>query len=603
MPSQSASIQSYFSPHPSSSPSKPLASSSPPAHLDPTSAAMASTDFVTGDGFSSSERSIISPKTTTATDYTQPFVAPSTRPYQSVAISSLAPSSATITFVGRVVNIFHFANNNQKPRAATGCLRFILRGLDGTGLVTVRLWYADTRYPIRLGAKVAVWTTHLGLSEDGKLAPAVARLCASVFPERDRGCHVQVKNEEECEDRGVEKWSRQATKAELMTLEGFARGGVDVPDARVMACVKSVGARKKVTRKDNTVTENVTVHLFDNTWTEATLTLWDHSTYSASTWKPSQTVLLLTNPGYRTNPTSSKTWLALTSATTVDVDPPVRDALWLRAFAARQRRRQDVNPPFPYKTFKAQFTTLTESGDSDNEDESAESTTKKIVLTPVNRVLYTLASLDAIARSRPSHPMTGYLSVLLMPLNLVSMHQRHHLFSGHCSGCNFALHANTATTTCPSCSPPSSNRTDKSQSLPSSWSSWEGRDSGTAGPAEAATTTARLVTLRLNPRILGHIIDETGSVASGKLVWREEAWEELFGLPAAELAALDRETLRRLEVRCAWVRISLFVGLWSEDVSVGEEGQEGVESETVGKRGVAHESAEVVRMCVLGVKL
>ena len=92
-------------------------------------------------------------------------------------------------------------------------------------------------------------------------------------------------------------------------------------------------------------------------------------------------------------------------------------------------------------------------------------------------------------------------------------------------------------------------------------------------------------------------------MASGKLVWREEAWEELFGLPAAELAALDRETLRRLEVRCAWVRISLFVGLWSEDVSVGEEGQEGVESETVGKRGVAHESAEVVRMCVLGVKL
>ncbi|KAK8189183.1 uncharacterized protein BKA78DRAFT_242891, partial [Phyllosticta capitalensis] len=436
-----------------------------------------------------------------------------TRPYQSVAIASLAPSSAAITFVGRVVNIFHFANNNQKPRAATGCLRFILRGLDGTGLVTVRLWYADTKYPIRLGAKIAVWTTHLGLSEDGKLAPAVARLCASVFPERDRGCHVQVKNEEEWEDRGVEKWSRQAAKAELMTLEGFARGGVDVPDARVMACVKSVGARKKVTRKDNTVTENVTVHLFDNTCTEATLTLWDHSTYSASTWKPSQTVLLLTNPGYRTNPTSSKTWLALTSATTVDVDPPVRDALWLRAFAARQRRRQDNNPPFPYKTFKAH-------------------TTKKIVLTPVNRVLYTLASLDAMARSRPSCPMTGYLSVLLMPLNLVSMHQRHHLFSGHCSRCNFALHANTATTTCPSLS-----------------------------------TTARLVTLRLNPRILGHIIDETGSVASGKLVWREEAWEELFGLPAVELAALDRETLRRLEARCAWIRISLFVGLWSEDVS------------------------------------
>ncbi|KAK8154487.1 hypothetical protein BKA80DRAFT_190698, partial [Phyllosticta citrichinensis] len=445
-----------------------------------------------------------------------------TRPYTTVAIASLAPSSAAVTFSGRVVNLFHFPNNASgngggsggSPRAATGCLRLILRGLNGTGLVTVRLWYADTAYPMRLGAKVAVWTTHVGISEDGKLAPPVARLCASVFPERDRGCHVQVIQEEsggEERPRGSgETWRREAAKAELMTLEAFAKGAFDDERmgevVRVVVCVKSVGARKKVTRKDNSTTTNLTVHLFDNTATEATLTLWDYSTHSAAAWSPGRTILLLTNPGNRSNAAASKLWLNLTSATTVDVDPPVRDALWLRAYATRMRKRGHINPAFPMSRFAALFSA-------------------KTILTPANCILYTLASLDAFARRHPSVTLTGYLSVLLAPLNLVSLHQRSQLLSGQCARCNYPLFANVPSVACPSLTVP----------------------------------------LRLNPRVIGTIHDETGSVASGKLIWYEEAWTQLFGLCTSELATLDRETLRALEARCAWVRVSLFVGLCGEE--------------------------------------
>lgn len=35
-------------------------------------------------------------------------------------------------------------------------------------------------------------------------------------------------------------------------------------------------------------------------------------------------------------------------------------------------------------------------------------------------------------------------------------------------------------------------------------------------------------TLVLNPRVMGILVDETGCIAQGKLVWSEEAWGELF---------------------------------------------------------------------------
>ncbi|KAK8170605.1 hypothetical protein BC567DRAFT_264749 [Phyllosticta citribraziliensis] len=519
--------------------------------------------YIPGDGFTASERIITKPRPPRyATEYTQPFAAaPGTRPYTAVAIASLAPSSAAVTFSGRVVNVFHYPNNassngggssGSSPRAATGCLRLILRGLDGTGLVTVRLWYADTAYPMRLGTRVAVWTTHVGISEDGKLAPPVARLCASVFPERD------------------------------------------------------------LTRKDNTPTTNLTVHLFDNTATEATLTLWDYSTHSAAAWSPGRTILLLTNPGNRSNAAASKLWLNLTSSSTVDVDPPVRDALWLRAYAARMRKRGHINPAFPMSRFASLFSSVPATNavnNANNADTKANGRREeqKTILTPANCILHTLASLDAFARRHPSVTLTGYLSVLLAPLNLVSLHQRGQLLSGQCARCDYPLFANVPSVACPSCS--STSSPDGTSDL--SVNNNNGNSyTGEQGNGDHDYGDKVMVPLRLNPRAIGTIHDETGSMTSGKLIWYEEAWAQLFGLCARELATLDRETLRALEARCAWVRVSLFVGLcgeegWDEgDGGVDEGERERGAGKGMGMVGKEKEKGEeVVRLYVLGVSL
>lgn len=88
--------------------------------------------------------------------------------------------------------------------------------------------------------------------------------------------------------------------------------------------------------------EKIDVKIFDDT-TEATLTLWGCLTNSASSWKTSHTVLLLTNPGSGEN---SRATVLLTDTSYVDVDPCMTDAVWLREFAQRLTKREHVNQPY-----------------------------------------------------------------------------------------------------------------------------------------------------------------------------------------------------------------------------------------------------------------
>ena len=83
--------------------------------------------------------------------------------------------------------------------------------------------------------------------------------------------------------------------------------------------------------------------IFDDT-SEATLTLWNEVVPSAAKWKPSETVLLLTSPGY--DPTR-KGRLSVTFGTFVEVNPAMYDAEWLRERAKKRSKRDHVNLPFP----------------------------------------------------------------------------------------------------------------------------------------------------------------------------------------------------------------------------------------------------------------
>ena len=71
--------------------------------------------------------------------------------------------------------------------------------------------------------------------------------------------------------------------------------------------------------------------------------------------------------------------------------------------------------------------------------------------------------------------------------------------------------------------------------------------------------------LRVNPRLVGTLIDETGSIAPGKLVWSPDAWEQLLGRTVEELVAASAQVLGYLEHRLLFLRVTLMFG-WSEEV-------------------------------------
>ena len=60
-------------------------------------------------------------------------------------------------------------------------------------------------------------------------------------------------------------------------------------------------------------------------------------------------------------------------------------------------------------------------------------------------------------------------------------------------------------------------------------------------------------------------MDETGSVSSGGLIWSDHAWEQLLGRSAEHLIADDIESLRNLEQRMLFLRLSLIIG-WNVEL-------------------------------------
>ena len=98
-----------------------------------------------------------------------------------------------------------------------------------------------------------------------------------------------------------------------------------------------------VTTKRGTQAEKVEIHVFDDT-ADAILTLWGCICPSAAAWKPSYTVLLITQPDFKAE---RRPTLSLNDKTFVDIDPLMTDADWLRGYAQRLTKREHVNQPFP----------------------------------------------------------------------------------------------------------------------------------------------------------------------------------------------------------------------------------------------------------------
>ena len=60
-------------------------------------------------------------------------------------------------------------------------------------------------------------------------------------------------------------------------------------------------------------------------------------------------------------------------------------------------------------------------------------------------------------------------------------------------------------------------------------------------------------------------MDESGAITSGKLIWSNEAWEQLLGRNAKGLADSSVKLLKYLENRLLFLKLAVMFG-WSEDV-------------------------------------
>ena len=87
--------------------------------------------------------------------------------------------------------------------------------------------------------------------------------------------------------------------------------------------------------------------------------------------------------------------------------------------------------------------------------------------------------------------------------------------------------------------------------------------------ANSITTPCRncdkTLSLSLNPHIIGLLVDETGCIATGKLLWSTRAWEKFFGRTVQEVVLMSSEQIRLFEQRVLFMRLHLVIG-WEEGV-------------------------------------
>lgn len=109
------------------------------------------------------------------------------------------------------------------------------------------MWYSNAKYQCHLGQLVTVWTVHVSNGEQNDLASSFAPLFTSIFPERERNCHIKFHMESDAGKLFNKPFhsSENQQIPGLMTIKAFTDGGYDLDECRMIVCVKSIGARKK----------------------------------------------------------------------------------------------------------------------------------------------------------------------------------------------------------------------------------------------------------------------------------------------------------------------------------------------------------------------
>ncbi|KAI5273899.1 hypothetical protein E4T47_02819 [Aureobasidium subglaciale] len=442
--------------------------------------------------------------------------------YDEFDIDSLVPGPSRIKIIGRIVNLFERSPKIKLSAGAKGSLHLVVK--DDTGAVTIKLSYSMLLYEPQLGQLVAIWVTYIANGDKGSFPCAVAPLYIKIFPEKDKSSHIRFLDVNE----STHPLCRKPIDHEygLMSLKNFIQGGFEVKDSKVLVVVKSISARRRKTKKDGIQVHLVEVGVMDDT-DGAVLSLWGIASTSSTQWRPSQTVLLITSPGLNI---SHKNWLALASDTFIDVDPDIPGATTLRTFAGRMIKRQHVNHDFPHEGTACYMSCVSRALSHVFPEYDA-----WVMTRPNEHVLYTLADIDDRARERPGDEFEGYLSMIIVELNMTTLRQQNMLMCNEC--CGIPLYANSTTCKCKHC--------DKQVPL---------------------RINPRLVSMILSDKLgIGKLVDESGCIGTGKLVLSDYSWTRFLGRTAGDLIHSSASELKSVEHRMLHLRITLRFW-WSGEV-------------------------------------
>lgn len=230
------------------------------------------------------------------------------------------------------------------------CCFFGGRGLDemkaDKGIMgQIKLYFAHNPYPLKLGQLLSIWTAFI--SDTSKTeTPQIPSVTvhANLFPGRVTSDHVLIHTTPSSDAicRTPLGYKKGQPLSGLMTVKSYLDTGHDgVTGAKLLVCVKSIGGKKKISRRNGGgECELADVVLFDHT-SEVRLTVWNELIESVKSWKAGETVLLISNPGFRVR-ANRKGELGITACTMVDVEPEGLDAEWLRRFATGLTRKESL---------------------------------------------------------------------------------------------------------------------------------------------------------------------------------------------------------------------------------------------------------------------
>ncbi|GJC79429.1 hypothetical protein ColLi_02267 [Colletotrichum liriopes] len=353
--------------------------------------------------------------------------------YEEVYIGDIQPGPTRIRFTGRIVNyvpaLLDYKNTYSRPAHQlivtddTGAIGVLIHAATRAlqRLTTVQVRLIPIGIPVTLlviGQLVTVWASWAGTAAGSNHGntPFVTMYTPinpadvgtkqfiqflSDTPENQRLCRVPLEYD----------YHGQQPKLlpGLMTLGQYLKTGHDTRGARIIVCIKGIGARKRIIMQERTKeAELVEVSVYDDT-ASCVLTLWEDKANSAKLWKPNETILLLTSPKFvppqdkEQMPSSAR--ISLNYNTLVDVDPNFHDANWLREWVTNRVKKEGVYVPFPEGIW--------------NREEAIHG--------PV-RPLFTLAEVDDFARADPATDFTGKLNLTILGINLLEFHRRKMMF-------------------------------------------------------------------------------------------------------------------------------------------------------------------------------